>query len=154
MWAITLSCFYTGPWHYDTVVPKVWDGEPHGGTRFCFRWWADRTEERKSQQEAATPFASFSFNPTDDTKGEKLRMVGTSLHVLISLHYKEKAQRLGGQQHLPRIYKHGFDFNVLIIFIFTLDVREVIRPHQFSLKSNVSLNQSFSTSALLAFWAG
>lgn len=48
----------------------------------------------KSQREEATLF-TFSFNPTDYTEGERLGGSGavmsvTSLHVLISLQYKEK----------------------------------------------------------------
>lgn len=48
----------------------------------------------------------------------------TSLHMLTALHYEEKdnpkPRGLADNSIPPRVYKHGFDFIVLIIFIFTL----------------------------------
>ena len=97
------------------------------------------------------------FSHTDYLRGEELRPILLQMSVTLPFVIKRaitSEPEAGRREHLPGIYKPGLDFNMLIIFIFTLDVWEGILVHSISFKNNVSLSQILSTSALLASQAG
>ena len=70
------------------------------------------------------------FNRTNYLRGEELRPILLQMSVTLPFVINRaitSEPEAGRREHLPGIYKHGFDFNVLIIFIFTLDVWEGIQ---------------------------
>lgn len=78
---------YTQVWGTEAAVPKVWDGEHHGGCR------ADSTTQHPTAEEGSNSlyflFESCCWHLRRQGQFQAARSV-TSLHVLTSLHPKEK----------------------------------------------------------------